>query len=296
MTSVAVVVVRWRSGEELHRCLHSVLDHGGRHVSEVVVVDSGSGDGGAERVAAEFPDVRVLALEENRSFAWAANHGVEGSTASHLLVLNPDTEIRPAAVDALVEFVEGRETFAGAVPWLEHPDGSSQHRWQLRRLPTPWRLAMARPGRPAFPHGPPLEPAPVPQPAAAAWLVRRPVWAALGGLDPAFAPAWWEDVDWCARLEERTGQPGFPAAEGFWLVPEARVVHHGGASLEHLSDAGFLAVYHRNLLRYARRHHPRSARMIGLGVRMSLYIRAVVRPSRAAAYRRALMTLGSGRR
>jgi hypothetical protein len=285
MTSfrTAAVVVRWRGGDEVGRCLRSLLRHGGRELERVVLVDSGSADGGAERLAAAFPEVEVVALDENRSFAFAANRGADRSDSPGLLLLNPDTELAPGAVDALVDELSRRPEAAGVVPLLAGADGAPQHGWQLRRLPGPLRLATGRGGAARFPGRAPAEPAMVEQPAAAAWLVRRAVWNALGGLDESFAPAWWEDVDFCARLRG-LGRKGGATGTGFWVVPGARIVHGGGSSLSQLSDAEFLLAYHRNLLRYAERHHPRSLGLVRIGLRLSLGLRAIARPSRRAAY------------
>ena len=245
--TVTAVVVRWRGGHEVDRCLRSLLDGGGRRLARVVLVDSGSGDGGAERLADAFPAVDVVALSENRSFAHAANRGADRGRDRLILLLNPDTEMIPGALDILVDTLDGAAGAAGAVPLLIGADGRPQHRWQLRRLPSPIRLAAGLSGPPAF-AAPPSEDTPVEQPAAAAWLVRREVWQALDGLDEAFSPAWWEDVDFCARLADRLDDPGFPAAKGFLVVPSARVVHQGGSSLKHLDEAAFLATWASNLL------------------------------------------------
>ena len=129
------------------------------------------------------------------------------------------------------------------------------------------------------------------QPAAAAWLVRRSVWTALEGLDPAFAPAWWEDVDFCARLSARVVDPDFPADEGFWVEPRARVNHSGGSSLTNLTDAAFLSAFNSNLLRYAARHYPASLSKIRIGLRISLLTRALLQPSRRNAYFEAIRGL-----
>ncbi|HPA79300.1 MAG TPA: glycosyltransferase family 2 protein [Thermoanaerobaculales bacterium] len=286
----AAVVVRWRGGDEVDRCLRSLLEHGGRDLERVVLVDSGSADGGAERLAAAFPAVEVVALEENRSFGHAANQGAARTDSPFLLLLNPDAAITAGAIDALTDELARRPDAAGVVPLLIGADGAPQHRWQLRRLPGLGRLAAGRGGAPMFPGRAPAEPAPVEQPAAAAWLVRRPVWDALGGLDEGFAPAWWEDVDFCARLRELAAQGRAPAA-GFRVVPSARVVHGGGSSLAHLTDADFLRAYHRNLLRYAERHHPGSLGLVRAGLQLGLALRAVTRPSRRSAYRAAMRVI-----
>ncbi|MCU0303916.1 MAG: glycosyltransferase [Thermoanaerobaculales bacterium] len=285
--SVAAIVVRWRGGAEIERCLGSLLGQRGGHLGRVVLVDSGSGDGGAERLAKAFPEVEVLALSENRSFAHAANAGAATVDDELLLLLNPDTAAADDAVATLVGELEARPRAAGAVPILYGPDGASQHRWQLRRLPTVARLALGLPGAPAFAEAP-RRPAVVAQPAAAAWLVRRRVWLELGGLDEAFAPAWWEDVDLCARLAARLGEPGLGADEGFVVAPAARVEHQGGSSVGELAPAAFLTAYHGNLVRYAARHHPRRLDLVRRSVGLSLLVRAAIRPGRASAYLAAL--------
>jgi GT2 family glycosyltransferase len=284
VSTIAVVVVRWRGGDEVDRCLGSLLADGGPRLHEVVLVDSGSGDGGAARLAAAFSEVRVIALPENRSFAWAAGQGVAATSSQYLLLLNPDTEITPGSLDTLAGFLDQHPEVAGAVPRLTGLDGTSQQRWQLRRLPSVLRLATGLPGAPAFPGGIGTEPVEVEQPAAAAWLLRRSLWQALDGLDPDYAPAWWEDVDLCARLAHGLREHRLPAGSGFWVVPAAVIRHHGGSSLAALGDHAFLLAFHRNLLRYAGRHHPHRLRLIRGGLRLSLLLRAMLRPGRRQAY------------
>jgi len=284
------VVVRWRGGSEVDRCLQSLLDSGGSTLERILLVDSGSGDGGAERLAQRFPDIEVVALPTNRSFAWAADEGVARTTSPSVLLLNPDTELTPGALDLLAGELASRSDADGVVPLLVGADDRSQHRWQLRKLPTPARLALGLGGAPQFPAGPPSRSVRVEQPAAAAWLVRRSVWDDLGGLDPGFAPAWWEDVDFCARLSP-PGRSHVSVTTGFWLVPDARICHVGGSSLADLSDAEFLTAYYRNLLRYAARHHAEALGSIRSGITLSLRARALARPSRGAAYLAALRSL-----
>jgi GT2 family glycosyltransferase len=285
--AVDAVVVRWRGGDEVDRCINSLRSHGGPALQRLILVDSGSGDGGGERLASRHPDIEVVLLGENRSFAWAVAQGVERGSGSLLLLLNPDAEIQPETLQRLIAFLSDRPEAVGAVPLLVNPDGSPQHRWQLRRLPNIGRLAMGMPGPSQFGPDGPGRVRSVEQPAASAWLVRRSVWDALGGFDPVFAPAWWEDVDFCARLATSIADSEFPASTGWSVVPSARVVHSGGSSLTHLTDGAFLVVYYRNLVRYADRHHRSHLGMIRTGLLLSLNARAIARPSRSKAYRAA---------
>ena len=59
-------------------------------------------------------------------------------------------------------------------------------------------------------------------------------------------PAWFEDVDLCARL----------IREGkilYW--PDARFRHRGGAAARELGYARFLPIYYGNAIRYRRRRY-----------------------------------------
>ncbi len=76
-------------------------------------------------------------------------------------------------------------------------------------------------------------------------LLRRSVIDDVGPLDEQFAPAWFEDVDFCRRLAERKRE--------VWVVPKAIARHVGGASLEHLPPARFVEVWYANMWRYARK-------------------------------------------
>lgn len=291
---IHAVVVRWRGGDEVRTCLRSLLEHGGDRLAGVTLVDSGSADGGAARLADEFTPIRVIALEENLGFAHAANRGAEGADTPLLLLLNPDTELLPGALATLAAGADAHPEAAGVVPLLAGPDGQPQLRWQLRRLPTPMRLATGRPGAPACARLP-APASEIAQPAAAAWLVRRAAWDALGGLDEGFAPAWWEDVDFCARLATAVGKGGITARAGFLLYPAATILHSGGSSVACLGREAFAAAYHRNLLRYAAKHHPRRYPTIVNGLRLTLALRSFLQPTQRTVWAAALAEVRTAR-
>jgi len=284
---MSAVVVRWRGGDETRRCLSSLTSADGCRPAQVVLVDSGSGDGGADRLAAEFPTVTTLALESNRGFAAAANAGALRCETPSILLLNPDTEVASPALEKLELALEAHPEAAGVVPMLCGADGRPQWRWQLRRLPTVLDLSLGRGGRPAC-RSVPTRPSTIAQPAAAAWLVRRRVWQQLGGFDEGFVPAWWEDVDFCARLNSRLGTPGFGARRGFLVIPDAHLHHIGASSVAALGRNAFLLAYYGNLLRFASLHHAARIRHIRRTLCLSLWLRSVANPRSRAGYRAVL--------
>jgi GT2 family glycosyltransferase len=73
-----------------------------------------------------------------------------------------------------------------------------------------------------------------------------------GGFDETFVPAWFEDVDLCARLV-------LHGAILYW--PAARFRHRGGASSERLGYRRFLPMYYANALRYRRGRYGAGAKL-----------------------------------
>jgi GT2 family glycosyltransferase len=123
---VSIIIVNWNSKDFLRGCLESVARHTRGISYEVIVVDSGSFDGCGDMLAAAFPEVKFIQSDVNVGFARANNLAVAAASGSHLLFLNPDTELRSPAVNLMSEHLE-RCADAGAVGCrLLNRDGSVQ--------------------------------------------------------------------------------------------------------------------------------------------------------------------------
>jgi GT2 family glycosyltransferase len=101
MTPVAVVIVSWNSEAFLAGCLDS-LRALRRPPAEVVVVDSGSGDGSVALVREGYPEVVLDACEDNIGFCAANNRGIRATRSPFVLVLNPDTTLDPEFLEQLL--------------------------------------------------------------------------------------------------------------------------------------------------------------------------------------------------
>ena len=254
LARVRTVVVSWNSGGLVGRCVASVPAP-----ARVVVVDNASEDGSTEE--AEQAGAVVVRLSENTGFGPACNLGAGAVTGlpptETLLFLNPDAALLdgPATLSSLLAELDADPRVAAAAPALE---GDGQAAFQLRRLPSLGSIAREAffvnrlfPRNRGFLRERYLDrdrrvPFDVEQPAAAALLVRASVFAEVGGFDPDFAPAWFEDVDLCAKILESGYRIRF--------VPAARASHVGGTTMRALPYDDYLPLYTRNLLRYLRRH------------------------------------------
>lgn len=273
------VVVQWGDAGPLAR-LASAWPVDGRF--ELIVIDNG-GPGTVRETAGKAlaaAGARLIEPGRNLGFAAAVNAGVAAARAPLVLLLNPDACPRAGALEALLRGFSSRPDAAGLVPRLVGPEGASQHRWQLRRLPSATAL-LAQTLLLPFPPGARAEPAPgtpVEQPAAAALALRREALEAVGGLDPGFYPAWFEDVDLAARLAA-LHRPLL-----YW--PEACFEHRLGSTVPQLGYGPFLWIYYRNLVRYLRLHHGAGATraahlLIPIGMLLRLCLLPLRRPGRA---------------
>lgn len=119
------------SREDLERCLPTVLAQ--TYPSyEVVVVDNASTDGSAAFVAEQFPAVRVIESGANLGYTGGNNLGVRETDSAYVAVLNPDTEVEPDWLSALVAALEAHPESALATskillmdqPWLINTCGN----------------------------------------------------------------------------------------------------------------------------------------------------------------------------
>jgi GT2 family glycosyltransferase len=120
MTYAAVIVLH-ESRAELAALLDS-LDRAGE-APQLVVVDTGRDDGGAELAARR--GATVLERRDNPGFGAATNAGLARVTAGVAILLNPDCEVGDDALSRLAA-VAAAHPRALHAPRLLNPDGSVQ--------------------------------------------------------------------------------------------------------------------------------------------------------------------------
>ncbi|MBV9012376.1 MAG: glycosyltransferase [Pseudonocardiales bacterium] len=199
-------------------CLASIAQHGPTVPFEVLVVDDASPDNTAELVAAS-PGVRLVATEHNVGFLRACNLGASHAGGAYLMFLNNDTEVRPGALDALVEAADSDEKIGLVGAMLVYPDGRLQESGGIIWGDgSGWNYGRDRDAQaPEFQVRRDVDYC-----SAAAVLVRREVFEHLGGFDQRYAPAYYEDTDLAFAIR----------ASGYRTIvePRAVVVHHEGVS------------------------------------------------------------------
>lgn len=215
-------------------CLRAIAAAPPQARVEVIVVDDGSTD----QTASVLPLVEGLRYHrraENGGFIAACNDGAALAGAEILVFLNNDTVPQPGWLDALLRtFSEHRDVgLVGAQ--LLYPDGRLQE--SGGRVLRDGR-AESR-GRFADPEHPVLRYAcDVDYCSGAALAVPRGLFERLGGFDPRYAPAYYEDTDLAFRVRA--------SGRRVLCQPDARVVHSEGTSAGTDPTRGMKAAQVRN--------------------------------------------------
>ncbi|MFC1976175.1 glycosyltransferase family 2 protein [Chloroflexota bacterium] len=277
MIELAIIIVNWNVKDLLKNCLASTLADiaTGNLSAEIWVVDNASTDGSVEMLRRDFPQVHLIAGQKNLGFAGGNNAALKAIgfadppqfNSSSLqnktdlpeaaLLLNPDTEIHPGALQILLDFFKHTPKAGLAGARLVYGDGAFQHSafafpglWQLaiELLPLPGRLVESRlngryprslyEGERPFHIGHPL---------GAALCVRREAIRQVGLLDERFH-MYVEEVDWSKRIVSA----GWEA----YCVPRATVTHFGGQSTGQIKTRMFVNLWTSRYQFYSRHYRP----------------------------------------
>jgi len=261
---ISIIIVSWNVRELLQKCLGSVGSgqwtetqalttlHRPRS-TEIIVVDNASSDNSVEMLRAEFPDARVIANTENAGFTRANDEALAMAQGRYLFLLNPDTELRPGALQTLFDYAETHPRVGIVGPQLFYGDGSAQS--SRRRFPT---LATAflesTKLQQWFPRSRVLTryymldtrddaTQEVDWINGAAMFVRRAVYEQIGGFDEAFF-MYSEELDWCYRAKQAGWQIAY--------LPTAQVTHYEGKSSEQVVAARDI-YFHSSKIRFFRK-------------------------------------------
>ena len=308
VVDVSVVIVTYNVREFLEQALRSVERASGGLTVETWVVDNDSADGSAAMVRERFPEVRLIANEENVGFAVANNQALRQAAGRHILVLNPDTILQEDTLRTLVDFMDAHPQAGAAGCRILNPNGTFAPE-SRRAFPTPavafYRisgLSKLLPQSPTFgrynlTYLPVDEVCEVDALSGSCMMVRKSAvlgdgdWGLRsreGGLPPtpnpkSPAPAglfdeaffmYGEDLDWCYRIQQ--------AGWRIYYTPDTQIVHYKGESTKK-GDLRYVLLFYGAMLRFVEKHVTRrdagpverlASGALALGLRLGILVRA----------------------
>jgi GT2 family glycosyltransferase len=248
----SIIIINWNTRDLLACCLTSIMDNHLHENIEIFVVDNDSTDGSAGMVAQCYPQVRLIENRENVGFARANNQAIRQSSGRYVLLLNPDTEVRSGALDALVDFMDEHTEVGVAGARLFNPDGSLQYSCSpqivlWREFIRLFHLGLVRQdGYYSMGDWDIRTPRKVDTVLGACMILRREVLDQVGLLDEDYF-MYTEEVDLCYRIRK--------AGWKIYWVPQAQIVHFGGQSTKQVATEMFLKLYESKILFFRKHYH-----------------------------------------
>jgi N-acetylglucosaminyl-diphospho-decaprenol L-rhamnosyltransferase len=229
---VSVIIINYRSDSYLKSCIDSVRESTKGINFEIIVVDNGSDDDIAN-ILKYYDNTKLITNNQNVGFSTAANQGIEQSTGTYILLLNPDTQIFNGAITEMKIFLDDNDSAAIVGPLVYDKDGETvqlscrsfpsfttvlfnryslitklfpKNRWSKNYLLSDWNHENIRE---------------VDWVSGCCMMIRRAVLNNIGLFDTRFF-MYNEDVDICKRVKSSSNK--------VYYFPKAKVKHDIGGS------------------------------------------------------------------
>jgi len=235
--TLSIIVVSYNTADMTVAALRSVYETAPDVDFELFVYDNNSTDDSVARItaafpSADYPNLSLLASDENLGFAAGNNRAADHARGRYILLLNPDTLVLPGAIQGLLAFAQRQPD---ARIWGSRNimgDGSLDlgSCWGEMTL---WSSACFAFGLSKVFSGSPIfnpesyggwdrtTERSVDIVTGCFFLVDTDLWRELGGFDERFF-MYAEEADFCLRARRIGAQPRF--------TPEAEIIHYGAAS------------------------------------------------------------------
>ena len=233
MVDLSIIIVNYNTRDLLDACLASVMAaERPSHDIQIIVVDNASTDGSVPMVQQKYPDVHLIALDENVGFAAANNRGTAVAQGNTLLFLNSDTVVTPQSLIKPFNYLQNHPQVGAITVKLIYPNGQRDPD-NHRGFPTPWNALCHFTGlNRLFPHKPAFngyfqsyadfnQTHPVEVIAGSFMMMPAALYHQLGGWDETYF-FYGEDIDFCYRIHQAKRQ--------IIYYPHVEVLHYKGAS------------------------------------------------------------------
>jgi N-acetylglucosaminyl-diphospho-decaprenol L-rhamnosyltransferase len=208
----------------------------------------------AVAIARQHPTVQLHVNTTRQGFSANNNYGMALAKGRYLLLLNPDTEVQPGALEILIQFMDAHPQVGMCAAQLLFPDGTIQH--SPRRFPSIGSVLARRTPLRFFLRQSQLNQHHLMQDLnhskiqSVDWLlgacmfIRREVLETVGPLDEGYF-LYVEDIDWARRMHNADWK--------IYYVPTAQIIHHHIAVSDKKLLSWYMWTHIQSMIRYARK-------------------------------------------
>lgn len=134
---LSIIIISTNEGHYLDRCLESIFSRPHSFDFECIVIDNGSSDSTWSLITEKYKDPRIVPVKNSRKLGFIENNniGIKRAQGNYILLLNPDTVLKPDTLEKMIDFMEHTPDAAVATCKIFFPTGEIQH--NVRSFPTP---------------------------------------------------------------------------------------------------------------------------------------------------------------
>ena len=233
--ALTVVLVFYNQAQLSLLCLRSLLEFA--DVSfRLIIVDNNSSDE-TPKLLEHIENTQIIRNQENFGFVRAVNQAAEQVKTEYLLLLNNDAVIEEATLSTAINTLKSDSSVGAVGAKIKLLDGSLQEAGSII-----WNdgacLGYGRgqdPMQPEF-----MFQRDVDYCSGAFLLFRCDEFHKLGAFDEAFAPAYYEESDFCIRLQKQ--------GKRIIYNPRVNITHYEFASTGGMEEASKLQLKHQQIL------------------------------------------------
>ena len=133
MTSnrIDIAIISYNCYQMTADCIDSIRSTASDLVGKIIVVDNNSTDGTSEKIQETYPEIKLIANNDNRGYAAAVNQSVAASSTEFVIVSNADVVFLENSVQSLLECIESDPGIAVCGPQQVYPDGKLEYSYGL---------------------------------------------------------------------------------------------------------------------------------------------------------------------
>ena len=259
------------SGEVINACIDTIIKNSGGLAVEIILVDNNSSDGTFEAVnKIKYSGLHIYQNTENTGFTKAMNQAIKYSTGKNIFLLNPDTMLKGGVIEALNNFLNASAEYGACAPLMLNEEGTLQY--SVRNFPDYlkmfWEfslLAYIFPKSGIFGSWKMKyftfdKDSDVNQPMAAALMVKRETFDAIGIMDEQFN-MFFSDVDLCKRIID--------SGKKIRLLTSPKIIHKHGESI-YKDRVRMIKVWNKDCIKYFRKFHNNAVLLLWLKINLKI--------------------------
>ncbi len=228
-SSLAIVILNWNGKKHLKKYLPSVTKFSKNENVEIIIADNGSTDNSIALLSKEYPDLKIIQLDQNYGFAEGYNKALQQINTKYYCLLNSDVRVTENWIKPIIDLLEQNDQIAAVQPKILS-DRSNQHFEHagaaggfIDQFGYPFCRGRIM-DKIELDKGQYDQSTEIFWASGACLFIRSEIFHSAGGFDGKYF-AHMEEIDLCWRIKNGGYQIKY--------CPDSTVFHYGGATLEY---------------------------------------------------------------